>query len=52
MEKAADEEDTSQHEGDRDPRDTDTTITESYYTEAVRVSGLHDLLSHHHRPNG
>ena len=27
------------------------TDTESYYTGAERVSGLHDLLSCHHRPN-
>ena len=26
--------------------------TESYYTGGERVSGLHDLLSHHHTPNG
>ena len=29
-----------------------TTHTESYYTGAERVSGLHDLLSLHHTPNG
>ena len=26
--------------------------TESYYTGAKRVSWLHNLLIHHHRPNG
>ena len=31
------------------PRKTDT---ESYYTGAERLSGLHDLLSLHDRPNG
>ena len=25
---------------------------ESYYTEVKRVSGLHDVLSRHHRPDG
>ena len=25
---------------------------ESYYTGVIRISGLHDLLSRHHRPNG
>ena len=28
------------------------TSTESYYTGAKSVSGLHDLLSCHHRSNG
>ena len=27
-------------------------MRKSYYTGAKRASGLHDLLSHHHRPNG
>ena len=28
------------------------TDVESYYIKAKRVSRLHDLLSHRHRPNG
>ena len=28
------------------------TDTESYYTRAKSISGLHDLLSRHRRPNG
>ena len=28
------------------------TGTGTYYTGAIRVKGLHNLLSHNHRPNG
>ena len=49
MKEAAEEEDASQREGYRDPGGAGTTTTKD---RCRRANGLHDLLSHHHRPNG